>query len=435
MAPMCLPHWRWTILLGFAAGILHVTVKAQDPTSGWRPRFTSLGPYCYNGAKNPNMPSGHHDGGCGCENTPLRIRDQMYMMESTGHGCDDAFPGYNTTKLGDCSFFRIRDLESGAVIANVSQSLRHSFCSAVADHTRETLWVFCAAISRNQHGADSPCGTSPYHGCYVGAWKASFDDLTAWSDVSKAVNLPDGYGLFNNDVALVSGSTAAAVGAIPGLPKHQAVMIMENREDDPHHRWLSPFVVNVGTDGDLTRNWQLLNLTDFAISGFAPGATGEGTGDAPTIRFDAEQGYYYSIGGGWITNGPARSRNLTAGSWEVSQYAPMAVPDARAVAAGLPPADKNAGLNKNFYQEIWSPQILPPSEETELQGWLDNTSVWNWGATDVDVCCGDGKAPSYILNTLSRQGAPSGVTEHTVTFARLGRVNMSLNEWFRSYFD
>eukprot|EP00041_Stephanoeca_diplocostata_P024423 m.618336 g.618336 ORF g.618336 m.618336 type:complete len:289 (+) comp22527_c2_seq5:910-1776(+) len=178
-----------------------------------------------------------------------------------------------------------------------------------------------------------------------------------------------------------------------------------------------------------------LQLSDFAISGFAPGATGEGTGDAPTIRFDAEQGYYYSIGGGWITNGPARSRNLTAGSWEVSQYAPMAVPDARAVAAGLPPADKNAGLNKNFYQEIWSPQILPPSEETELQGWLDNTSVWNWGATDVDVCCGDGKAPSYILNTLSRQGAPSGVTEHTVTFARLGRVNMSLNEWFRSYFD
>eukprot|EP00041_Stephanoeca_diplocostata_P024422 m.618327 g.618327 ORF g.618327 m.618327 type:complete len:332 (+) comp22527_c2_seq4:210-1205(+) len=265
MAPMCLPHWRWTILLGFAAGILHVTVKAQDPTSGWRPRFTSLGPYCYNGAKNPNMPSGHHDGGCGCENTPLRIRDQMYMMESTGHGCDDAFPGYNTTKLGDCSFFRIRDLESGAVIANVSQSLRHSFCSAVADHTRETLWVFCAAISRNQHGADSPCGTSPYHGCYVGAWKASFDDLTAWSDVSKAVNLPDGYGLFNNDVALVSGSTAAAVGAIPGLPKHQAVMIMENREDDPHHRWLSPFVVNVGTDGDLTRNWQLLNRNSHII--------------------------------------------------------------------------------------------------------------------------------------------------------------------------
>jgi hypothetical protein len=37
----------------------------------------------------------------------------------------------------------------------------------------------------------------------VGAWSASFDDLTAWSSAHVALTLPDGHALYNNDVALV----------------------------------------------------------------------------------------------------------------------------------------------------------------------------------------------------------------------------------------
>merc|ERR1719225_2510173 len=95
---------------------------AQDPGPRWKPNHhISLGMHCYSGAPNPNIPGGgHHNGGCGCENTPLRLDGKLYMMESTSHSCENIFPGYNSTTQGDCSYFRIRDMITGMVIANVS---------------------------------------------------------------------------------------------------------------------------------------------------------------------------------------------------------------------------------------------------------------------------------------------------------------------------
>ena len=84
--------------------ILASVSHSQDPSPDWKPNFQSLGVHCWSNAPNPNKPNGHHDGGCGCENTQVRIRGRMYMMESTAHGCDDAFPWYNSTVRGDCSF-------------------------------------------------------------------------------------------------------------------------------------------------------------------------------------------------------------------------------------------------------------------------------------------------------------------------------------------
>lgn len=320
------------------------------------------------------------------------------------------------------------------VIANVSESLQHSFCAAVADHARRQVWVFCSAHARNNKQFPGPCDRKPYRGCYVGAWNASFDNLNRWSPTRKALVLPDGYALFNNDVALVSGAAAAAAAALPGAaPAHQATMIMEGRQEDPRkYPRLSPFAVNTGTDGDLGANWVLLNRTAFTISGFPAGATGEGTGDAPTLRYDAEEGYYYSIGGGWITNGPARSPNLTAGSWEASTLAPMAAPDARLVQAGLPVVDSNAGdggINAAMYTAVWR-----DSSPQSAKAWMANTSAWDWGVTDPDLCCSDGEGPSFLLNTLSRQGAPHGFAGKSTTFNRLQRSELPLNEWLRSYF-
>ena len=108
----------------------------------------------------------------------------------------------------------------------------------------------------------------------------------------------------------------------------------------------------------------------------------------------------------------------------------MAVPDARAAATGLVPADSRAGFNTAIYSRVWNGTA--PSEE--LDEWLKNTSKWNWGATDPDLCCSDGAAPSFILNTLSRQGAPSGFHGESNNFARLGVANMTLWQWLRSYF-
>lgn len=323
---------------------------------------------------------------------------------------------------------------TGIVIANVSDSLQHSFCAALADHGRRQMWVFCSAHARNNKQFPGPCDKKPYRGCYVGAWNASFDHLDEFSPMRKALVLPDGHALFNNDVALVFGEAAAKAAKAPGAaPAHQAVMIMEGREEDPHtYPPLSPFAVNTGTDGDLGTSWVLLNRSAFTISGFPKGATGEGTGDAPTLRYDAEQGYYYSIGGGWITNGPARSPNLTAGSWTASQLGPMAVPDARLVSAGLPAMDKtagDAGINPDMYKAVWR-----AGSPAEARVWMANTTTWAFGATDPDLCCSDGQGPSFLLNTLSRQGAPSGFSGKSTTFNRLQRSELPLNEWLRSYF-
>jgi hypothetical protein len=232
--------------------------------------------HCYEGAPNPNKWNGHHIGGCGCENTLLRLDGKLYMMESTAHSCDEIYPGYNSTIEGDCSYFRIRDATTGIVLSNVSNSLRHSFFAAVADHRRRTLWVFGGAHARGNKVKPNVCDTSPLKGCYVGAWSASFDDLTNWTATRHALTLPDGHALFNNDVALVYGTEAPV--NVPGLPKHQAVMVLEGRTDGNHSRGsISPFAVNTGTDGDLGKDWVFLDVARGFHFDYPKGAAGEGT--------------------------------------------------------------------------------------------------------------------------------------------------------------
>eukprot|EP00054_Salpingoeca_dolichothecata_P026267 m.186962 g.186962 ORF g.186962 m.186962 type:complete len:351 (+) comp25607_c0_seq4:185-1237(+) len=259
--------------------VIAVVTLAQNPTPQWNPSYQSLGVYCWADAPNPNEPTTRgHVGGCGCENTNFRIQGQLYMMESTGHSCDVVFPGYNSTLLGDCSYFRIRNMTSGRIIANVSQSLGHSFFAASYDHERETLWVFGSAHARNNKLHPGPCDIAPHKGCYVGAWSSK--DLTTWSATAKALTLPDGYSFYNNDVTFVRKMSPDS-----DLPKHQAVMILEWRQDDPHHfPHPSPFAINTGEDGDLSTNWVLLDPDNYTITGFPKGAAGEGLDDAPTIR-------------------------------------------------------------------------------------------------------------------------------------------------------
>merc|ERR1712032_876888 len=61
------------------------------------------------------------------------------------------------------------------------------------------------------------------------------------------------------------------------------------------------------------------------MGGFPPRGLNLG---APTVHYDHEEGYYYTIGGGSITAGPVRSKTLASGSWEISPLAPMAAPAA-----------------------------------------------------------------------------------------------------------
>ena len=437
VAPRRMPSTLSARVATLVLQLLAPSSLSQDPSPEWTPNHhTSLGLTCAKDAPNPNDPSSRHSGGCGCENTLLRLDGQLYLMESHSHGMDDVFPPdvYNSSTQGDNSFFRLRNFKTGIIIANVSQSIGHSFCAAAADHERRQLWVFCGANARGNKLNPGPCGTTPRRGCYVGAWNASFDDLTSWSPTRKALVLPDGTSLFNNDVALVRGAAAAAAAATlaGAAPPHQAVMIIEGRADKGVAR-PGPFAVNTGNDGDLGANWKILDQSKYNF-GLPKGAAGEGTGDAPALRYDAEQGYYYSVGGGWITNGPVRSKTLAIGTWAVSPLAPMAVPDARVAAAGLPASDEVKGINTDYFTAVWGDKGgLNPTN----RAYAKNLSKWAWGATDPDLCCSDGQAPSFLLNTLSRQGTPAANASdaaHSYGFSRFRVSNLTLNDWLRSYF-
>ena len=359
-------------------------------------------------------------------------------MESVAtHPCNRLFPIAAKGNKQACSYFRIRELLTGRIIANVSQSIDHDFCSALADHGRDTLWVFCSAFGRRNKLHPGPCQASGgYAGCYVGAWRTKLSgDLTNWSPTMKALTLPIGMGMANNDVTLVSGPAARAAAKLPGAaPLHQAVMIIEGRGNWSRGVHYPEFAINIGTDGDMSKNWVLLNASQFHI-GAKPRQRlpdGEGTGDAPTIRFDVSTGHYYSLGGGWITNGPARSTSLMVGSWEVSPLMPMAIPAARAHKHSLPPIDQLAGINKQLYADMWARQTSNTLAVINL--FMRNMTSWNWGVTDPDVCCNDDKAPSFMLHTLSQQGGKVPPGTKTWNMAALGTANVSLYEWFRSYF-
>jgi hypothetical protein len=50
-----------------------------------------------------------------------------------------------------------------------TQAIDHDFCSALADHERDTLWVFCSAFGRRNKLHPGPCSkgydgfVSPFH--------------------------------------------------------------------------------------------------------------------------------------------------------------------------------------------------------------------------------------------------------------------------------
>ena len=82
-----------------------------------------------------------------------------------------------------------------------------------------------------------------------------------WSHVSQAVPLPDHHAAFNTRATMVSGQRTSASAAV--LPAHQAAMVLEPRSDHAYQNGSFRYAINVGTDGDLSRNWQLVSHWRF----------------------------------------------------------------------------------------------------------------------------------------------------------------------------
>jgi hypothetical protein len=184
---------------------------------------------------------------------------------------DPAFAGH--------SYVRIRELQSGKVIANVTATIGTSFVSAFVDREHgPTVWLSALAVDR----CVAQCGD--------GVLALSSTDLVTWTSATAVA----GVHTCNTEVARVEHPPAS-------LPRHTHVMILEPFS----------FMLLDAPGGDLSTGWFP------APNATAPSAPSGG----PSIRF--EGGYYYVITGGHKVY-LARSRDLRAWEPAVEMAAPSA---------------------------------------------------------------------------------------------------------------
>eukprot|EP01052_Picozoa_sp_SAG31_P021165 SAG31_NODE_1622_length_7722_cov_4.332940_5_plen_536_part_00 len=372
----------------------HTAQGVVSGTTRWKPNFESLG-----------MLSTAEWGVA--ESSALRFKGKMYVMESvSGKG---TFESQNLR-----SAFRIRELETGKLVANVENANGHAFFVARVDHARGVVWVYGSARNRgiNDEGAcDSKAFDKNGNRCYVGAWHST--NMVEWSSTSKALTVPKGTYVANVAVAIVSGSKYDT----SALPKHQAVMALEYCDNEHCEKSSRDnrycFAINTGSDGDLGSNWKVLS-NKYCSSGMH---------SCPSLNYDAEEGYYYMTGGGTRINGPDRSKDLI--HWERSPLYPMS----------RPAIDLNHpfdGFASNLYSQLW--KTAPGHSVAKSRLAEDRMFEWNWGHSDLDLCCNDDESPSYLVYISSPQSHGSTFKGENHAFTGIGKYHGTLTEWLRSYF-
>jgi hypothetical protein len=149
------------------------------------------------------------------ESTPLVFNGKLLLMETISL----AYPGHIShwePQYAACSsYYRIRDLKSGVVIRNLTESCDHSFGSAFVDklpNGTEVLWVFGSAWYRPRSSSSSSslghrggvrlgwggkC-SSPAN-CTIDTFSTTDPTLQAWS---RSTAIKPGRSTWNNDVTV-----------------------------------------------------------------------------------------------------------------------------------------------------------------------------------------------------------------------------------------
>jgi len=151
---------------------------------------------------------------------------------------------------GNHSYARLRDLQSGEVLVNITSTKGFGFLSALTDYETNTLWLFGTPADRCLGNGQA---TS------VQAWWSTDPALQAWGT---ALAYDFGRHTYNVQVVKVApppglpaqqtASLAAAVAAgtrAAGLPPHKYAMFLEE------------FAWAINAGDDLTTGWVLLNGT------------------------------------------------------------------------------------------------------------------------------------------------------------------------------
>ena len=304
---------------------------------------------------------------------------------------------YSETSEFNNSYMRIRELASGRVLANLSQTIGFGFGSSHVDyHTPggPTAWVFGVPFSRCGRPLNVTYGVYAWHSQDLLQWEGGLTNLL-WQGP-------------NVDVAAVPSPPA-------GLPWHSHVMIFED----------GSLALNNGTDGDLLRNWFYLD------SAFHVPSCG-----CPSIRFvptpGGGGGTYYALHGQGDFIGLHRSTDLA--HWEASAASPLIVPSSGDGAIiDLADFPKTVDESGAWYAR---------KGENTTREVLSNLPDWDWNSNDPDLCCdswpgGGAEAvrTSYFVFGSSTQGHPmKGGLTGPDCFQTIAIVNGTLDDVLASFF-
>lgn len=355
-------------------------------------------------------PNYNHAGalmGSNLESTPLFFRGRFLLMESRM----GLFPPDDKAH----GFFCLFDGATGEKLSCPPSSSGHAFCSALVDATpgrAETIWVFCSAWDRANHDCPTPgwgCGACATPGeCYVGAWSCSgVDDVSAcaWT-FSHALALGN-LTVPNVGVGLVPDSAPTA----PPLPRHQAFMALETS---------ASVAINVGTGGDLSRDWVLQDASTFGVEGVSDG------GLCPFARYDPATARYY-VGGGGNNVNLMRSANLTRGSWEAPPGGRMIATGCARGAEDCAPGSPVARIADGVFVDYWR-----NGSDVGDRVFLLNLTEWNWSVNDADVC--DNGTHTFFIYGQCAQTAPKDFKGKSGSFYQLGIFEGTTEAWLASYY-
>jgi len=309
------------------------------------------------------------------------------------------------------SYFRIRDMETGRVISNVSHSIGLAFFAAFVDYDHGMLWV---AATPNDRGSNrtGPRPYGPAHdynssscGNYTGRWECGVyvfnsSDLVTWERTKTDIRWSGP----NIDLARVYPSDPHPTPS--NLPQHRYVMTSE------YGVWMT----NNAGDGDLRSGWLTLDREQAHGGSLA----------CPSVRYLPSDGYYYTISGGRHVM-LQRSRDLLV--WE-QQPLNAASPFIQASANDT----------------LTASSVMISAADNLVRGYANlstlNRSRWDHDANDADMCCESwgGASPdrggpnkSYVLWGADGQGS-SGWERGPTGFASIGTADVPLEQLLQSYF-
>ena len=434
------PNADWAIFVRGAGGAyeqLPKGVNVDEDACAQHPRTGSAHP-C---APPPPPPGPPHYAKAGavelhtCENTVFFFLGRLYNVENIACNFPQHAGNWEPEVFGNHSYARIRDFETGAIIANITTSVGFGFVSAFVDYSggdgtsdsdgavadvgvggalgAGTVWLFGTPADRCHGNGDATT---------VQAWWST--DLVAWAS-AQAFDL--GLHTYNVQVtrtAPLGGASPAereawrrrrAAGTARLLPPHRYVMILE----------CFHFAVNDNADGNLTHGWTLL-----AGAVAPPGAPCGG----PSITYSPLDDFFYVLTGGsevWL------ERTQDFASWELSSPSPFIAPSAgdglasamqgfsaAATTRGSPPA-RAVGVPENF--------PFVPFEPV----WRENWDSWAQNSNDADSCCMHSAVNSSIViwGASTQGGPPAPPLDGTGASSNsIGVAPVPLTQLLASYF-